>query len=243
MGIDEALAHGAAGHGPLVVLLAAFALGLRHATDPDHLVAVSTLVAVTRERAGLAAAKLGAAWGVGHAVTLAVFGAPMIVFQSFLPERIEALAEALIGAIIALLAVRLLIRWRRGAFHLHAHEHGGGRHLHVHSHHRDAGHEHGHAVRTPTQAFAIGVAHGMAGSGGVAVLLVAAVPTRALAVVALGILVLGTAISMTLLSAAAGRLLAAADRRPRLNVAIPALGSLACAFGAWYTVGALQTLY
>ena len=65
-GIDGFISGHAAGHGPLVVLVLAFALGLRHAADPDHLVAVSTLVRHTRARAGRAAARLGAAWGLGH---------------------------------------------------------------------------------------------------------------------------------------------------------------------------------
>src|SRR4029078_11168329 len=90
----------ASGHGPLVVLLLAFALGLRHASDPDHLVAVSTLVADTRGRAARAAARLGAAWGVGHATTLLAFGLPVLLVRSYLPEGVEESAEAPIGGIL-----------------------------------------------------------------------------------------------------------------------------------------------
>src|SRR5206468_5303223 len=113
-GIDEAISKLATGHGAVVVVLVAFALGLRHASDPDHLVAVSTLVAGTRERAGRAAGKLGAAWGLGHATTLTLFGLPVILLRDFLPGVVESLAEALIGVIIVVLALRLLVRWRRG---------------------------------------------------------------------------------------------------------------------------------
>ena len=240
--VDGFVSGHAAGHGALVVLLLAFALGLRHASDPDHLVAVSTLVADTRGRAARAAARLGAAWGLGHAATLLAFGLPVLLLRSFLPHVVEQSAEALIGVIIIVLAARLLVRWRRGAYHVHMHAHDGRAHAHVHSHAREAGHVHDHAVRTPAKAFAIGLMHGTAGSAGVAVLLIAAIPSTTLACVALVVLVLGCALSMALMSAAIGGALNAATARRRLVRAIPVLGSLALAFGAWYVVVALQSL-
>ena len=241
-GIDSFISGNASGHGALVVLLLAFALGLRHASDPDHLVAVSTLVADTRGRAARAAARLGAAWGLGHATTLLAFGLPVLLVRSYLPRVVEQSAEALIGVIIIALSVRLLVRWRRGAYHVHLHAHDGHRHVHVHSHARERDHAHGHAVRTPAQAFAIGLVHGTAGSAGVAVLLIAAIPSTTLACVALLVLVAGCTVSMTLLSAAVGGALNAATARRSLARAIPALGSLALAFGAWYVVAALQAI-
>jgi len=238
--VDGFLSGHAAGHGALVVLLLAFALGLRHASDPDHLVAVSTLVADTRGRAARAAARLGAAWGLGHATTLLAFGLPVLLLRSFLPHAVEQSAEALIGLIIVVLAARLLLSWRRGAYHVHVHAHDGGPHVHVHSHARNSGHVHEHAVRTPAKAFGIGLVHGTAGSAGVAVLLIAAIPSTTLACIALVVLVLGCALSMALLSAAVGGALGAAKARRRLARAIPVLGSLALAFGAWYVVAAVS---
>jgi ABC-type nickel/cobalt efflux system permease component RcnA len=240
--IDLAISRLASGHGPIVVVLVAFALGLRHASDPDHLVAVSTLVAGTRERAGRAAGALGAAWGLGHAATLTLFGLPVILLRAFLPELVQSLAEALIGAIIVALAARLLVRWRRGAFHAHVHEHGGSQHLHVHSHARSTAHVHPHKVRSPVQAFGIGLVHGMAGSAAVAVLIVAAVPNRLTAVAALLVMALGTTVSMSVLSAAFGRAFTLAAGRRTFARLVPALGVAGCAFGAWYAAGALLTL-
>jgi ABC-type nickel/cobalt efflux system permease component RcnA len=169
-GLDSRLAHLASGHGTAFVLVLAFVLGLRHASDPDHLVAVSTLVAGTRERASRAAAALGAAWGAGHATTLLLLGVPVIALHAFVPAIVERLAETLVGAIIVVLAVRLLVRWRRGAFHTHEHEHGdeGPRHRHLHAHAHGAGHVHRHVARSPLQAYTIGLVHGAAGSGAVA---------------------------------------------------------------------------
>jgi ABC-type nickel/cobalt efflux system permease component RcnA len=241
-GLDETISGLAAGHGAIVVLLVAFALGLRHASDPDHLVAVSTLVAAGRERAGRSAGRLGAAWGAGHATTLLLFGVPVIFVQSFLPAAVESLAEALIGVIIVALAARLLVRWRRGAFHAHRHEHDGRAHLHVHSHAREAAHTHAHSVRTPAQAFGIGLVHGLAGSAGVAILIVAAVPNRTTAVAALLVMVVGTALSMSLISAAIGQAFTAAGARRAFNRGVPALAAASCLFGVWYSASALLTL-
>lgn len=241
-GIDAATSHLASGRGAAFVVLVAFALGLRHAADPDHLVAVSTLVAGTRERAGRTAAKLGAAWGAGHATTLLAFGLPVLLLRAYLPATVESLAEALIGVIIVILGVRLLVRWRRGAFHVHRHEHGGARHTHVHSHADASEHAHAHSVRSPLQAFGIGLVHGAAGSGGVGVLLVAAMPNRALAALALVVLVAGCALSMTLLSAAFGRVVTGAAARRRFARAVPSLGLAACLFGVWYGAAAMLGL-
>jgi high-affinity nickel permease len=241
-GLDEALTGLATGHGTLVVLLIAFALGLRHASDPDHLVAVSTLGAASSERAGRAAALLGAAWGAGHAVTMLAFGLPVIFVHAHLPEPVQALAEALIGAIIVTLAVRLLVRWRRGAFHAHVHAHDGRAHLHVHSHATEPRHRHAHPVRSPAQAFSIGLVHGLAGSAGVAVLVVAGSASRTTAAAALLVMVVGAALSMSLFSAAIGRAFTAAFARRAFVRAVPALGGGACLFGIWYAAGALLAL-
>src|SRR2546423_13059840 len=101
-GLDEFLSGLARGHGGAAVVAVAFALGLRHASDPDHLVAVSTLVAGTREHAARTAARLGAAWGLGHATTMLAFGVPVVLLRAFVPHAVEQAAEALIGGIIVL---------------------------------------------------------------------------------------------------------------------------------------------
>jgi ABC-type nickel/cobalt efflux system permease component RcnA len=233
-GLDHALSQLAAGHGAVVVILIAFALGLRHASDPDHLVAVSTLVAGTREGATRTAARLGAAWGAGHATTLLALGLPILLVRAYIPAAVQSAAEVLIGLVIVALAARMLVRWRRGAYHVHLHRHDGRVHRHVHSHAEAPGHAHPHPVRTPWQAFSIGLLHGIAGSGAVAVLLIAAVPNRAVAAVALVVLALGCALSMTALSAVVGRLFTAQVARRRLVVAIPTLAGTALLFGAWY---------
>jgi ABC-type nickel/cobalt efflux system permease component RcnA len=238
--LDELLSSAAEGRGLAVVLVLAFLLGLRHAADPDHLVAVSTLVATTREGGSRLAARLGAAWAAGHALTLIVCGLPVVLFGAALPEAVQRGAEALIGAVIVALALRLLVAWRRGAFHAHEHEHEHetNRHAHVHSHADHGAHAHMHPVRSARQAFALGTVHGLAGSAGVTILLLASVPPET-AALALGVLAGGTAVSMTLLSTALGSALGRSGARRAVAQGIPALGSVALLFGTWYAVAAL----
>src|SRR3954452_15104777 len=116
LGLDDRIADLAQGGGVALVLLVALLLGLRHASDPDHLAAVSTLIASDPDDGTRRAGRLGLSWGLGHATTLALFGVPIVLFQSYLPDTVGRAAEALVGLMIMLLAARLLVRWRRGHF-------------------------------------------------------------------------------------------------------------------------------
>src|ERR671939_1487510 len=113
-GLDERIASFSDGTTLVVVLAVAMILGLRHASDPDHLAAVATLVASGRERAARGAARLGLAWGLGHATSLFVFGLPVVLYRAYLPEPVQAGAETAVGFVIVALALMLLVRWRRG---------------------------------------------------------------------------------------------------------------------------------
>ena len=245
LGLDERIAAIGSSGSLLVVAVVAVLLGLRHATDPDHLTAVSTLVASDREHGTRRARALGLAWGLGHATTLFAFGLPIVLFDEFLPEPVVQAAEVAIGLVIIALALRLLLRWRGGHFHSHPHEHpGAGRHRHLHGHaaeHPDL-HEHRHhspPARTATGAYGIGLVHGMGGSAGVGVLLLAAIPVAATGVLALTLFALCTAISMALASSSLGYALSRGPVARRFGALAPALGTLGLAFGAWYALGAL----
>jgi ABC-type nickel/cobalt efflux system permease component RcnA len=233
-GLDDFIASHSDEAGVWIVLLVAVLLGLRHATDPDHVAAVTALVAGGPERAARRAGELGLAWGAGHALTLFAFGLPILLLDRYLPERAQQAAETLIAFVIAYLAVRLLVRWRRGAFHLHEHEHDGVSHSHVHEHTSDTGHGHAHPTRTRLGAFGIGLAHGMGGSAGVGILLVAAIESTALSIAALALLAIFTGVSMTILSTGFGATLATRPAQASFELLAPALGLAGLAFAVWY---------
>jgi high-affinity nickel permease len=241
-GLDHSIAHFSDGATLALVVGVAVLLGLRHATDPDHLAAVTTLIASKKEHTKRLAAQLGFSWGLGHATSLFVFGLPIVLFRSYLPEGVQEAAEATVGVVIVALAVWLLVRWRRGVFHAHLHEHSGSTHLHLHSHMRACGHAHPHTIgtRSPLQAYGIGLVHGMGGSAGVGVLLLASIHDRPVAVAALALFALFTAVSMALLSTGFGVTLSTRRARASFHRLAPALGLASLLFGVWYALGAVQ---
>ncbi|CAN5249284.1 hypothetical protein BH18ACT12_BH18ACT12_23030 [soil metagenome] len=218
-GLDEGIASFSNGGTLLIVAAVSILLGLRHASDPDHLAAVSTMIASGRDRAARHAARLGFAWGLGHATTLFVFGLPVVLYSAYLPEAAQKAAETTVGFVIVLLAVMLLTRWRRGFYRQTT------PHLHARS-------------RTSFQAYGIGLVHGMGGTAGVGLLLLATIDSRPLAIVALAIFAFGTAVSMTMLSTGFGFAFSRAPVRRSFDHLAPALGTLSLLFGVWYALGA-----
>jgi cytochrome c biogenesis protein CcdA len=250
-GLDHAIAELGNGAGVAIALVLAVLLGLRHATDPDHLTAVSTLVLSDDRHGARRATALGLAWGMGHATTMFALGLPVVLAGDLLPRVVQRGAELAIGLVILALAVRLLMRWRRGYFHVHEHEHHGSRHahLHVHEHGRRESHaeNHSHAHkerlgRTPLASFGIGLVHGAGGSAGAGILLLGAISGGVEAVFALTLFALATAISMALASTLFGAALAQRALRRRLETLMPALGTVSLLFGVWYALGALGTV-
>lgn len=237
------------GGGPWTVLLVAGLLGLRHATDPDHITAVSTLL-LDRSNLGARRARLlGTAWGLGHGITLFLLGLPLLLFRHQLPDSVHRGAEVAIGAIIVLLAVRLLFRWWRGYFHVHTHVHDGVPHAHPHQHEhpRKASHpevhRHRHTEsigRTPLAAFGIGLIHGIGGSAGAGLLLVSAAPSAIAGFLALLLFAAGTAVSMTAITWALGALLGRSSVVHRWKWIIPTLGLVSLCFGVWYSLNGLK---
>ena len=218
---------------PLLVALGiAFLLGLRHASDPDHLVAVTSLVAAEGGDTGKAA-RLGAWWGIGHAGALVTLGIPLIAFKTELPAWLESGAEKAIGVIIVVLAARVIFKWARGDYRATVHAHDDG---HASRRHLRRGHAHRHVkVRTNGQALSIGLVHGLAGTGAVVLLLIAALPTRLEAGLALAVFAPMSIVSMAALTAAFAWVLTRPMIEPVYrSVLIPALGAFGVMFGVWY---------
>ena len=209
----DAWLSGALTGAPLVLVLAlACLLGLRHATDPDHLVAVTALVAGDDD-GPRRAMRLGAWWGVGHAGTLLLVGLPLLLIETQLPGWFELGAEKAIGLVMVLLALRLLWRWRRG---------------------RLEG-EQGARPRTRREALAIGVLHGMAGTGAVVLLLVATIPSKPDAALALIAFAPMSVLSMMACTGGFAWTFTRSAAAPICgSLLLPALGAFGVLFGTWY---------
>ena len=152
-------------------------LGFRHAFEPDHLAAVSTLATRPGGRRLWSAGRLGLIWGLGHTVTVGAVVLLIIALGVQLPVGLWPAAELLVAALLILLGTLVIWRYVHGRWHMHAHVHAAAApHFHLHSHGADPSHGHTHAMVDARRSLGFGIAHGLAGSGAIAALLVAAVP-------------------------------------------------------------------
>src|SRR2546426_9149237 len=173
-------------------------LGFRHAFEPDHLAAVSTLA--TRQGKLLDACRLGVAWAVGHSLSVGVVVGAIMLFGLQVPRRLWPAADFLVGLLLIGLGASVLVRYVRGRWHLHVHAHDGGPHLHLHSHAYDASHAHAHPQGDARRSLGFGLLHGLAGSAAILVLLVAAAPTRTAQLTYFLAFAAGTMLGMLLVS-------------------------------------------
>lgn len=162
-------------------LVTALMLGMRHALDPDHVVAVSALVA--EERRMWPAARLGALWGLGHLLPLALVGAPVMLLRLQLPAAMENVVDLGVGFLLVVMGVRTLYRLYRERIGFREHIHPGGESEHGHFHPGDQGRTHSHTHPLPGSdrrgllTVLVGMVHGLAGSGAAVVLALAAAPS------------------------------------------------------------------
>ena len=217
---------------PLAIALLGLLLGMRHATDPDHVIAVTTIL--SRERRLVVAARIGVIWGLGHTMTVLLVGAAIIVFKIAIPVRLGLAMEFAVAVMLILLgvgsaagllrraAIRMLGASARDEsliVHAHPHTHDGATHAHPHVHldaHEgaaDAAMHHDHripadalpsfAARRPLlRSFAVGLVHGLAGSAAIALLVLSAIPSPLWATIYLAIFCVGTIIGMGLITTA-----------------------------------------
>jgi len=195
----------------LLVLAVGGLLGFRHAFEPDHLAAVSTLA--SRQGSLWSAARLGLAWGVGHTVTVGAVVLVVVALGVRLPAAFWPAAELVVAGLLVLLGGAVVWRYARGRWHMHLHSHEANPHLHLHSHVQDTGHAHSHAGADAKRSLGFGIAHGLAGSGAIAVLLVAAAPTAGLRAAYFAAFGAGTIVGMLAVSLTLGALVRLASER------------------------------
>lgn len=155
----------------LTILGFGFLLGLRHALDADHLAAVSTVLA---ERPSLrASGAVGLWWGIGHTVTLLIVGSIVLASGLRIPPRLELIAESGVGILLIVLGGNLAVKLYRERWHVHRHQHDGDAHVHFHSHRRQDDHRHQHWLAGLIRPLCIGMAHGLAGSAALMLIVLA----------------------------------------------------------------------
>lgn len=148
-----------------------FLLGLRHAFDADHLAAVSTVLA---QRPSLrASGAVGLWWGIGHTLTLLIVGSVVLVLGIHIPPEFELIAESGVGVLLIVLGGTLAVKLYRERWHLHSHRHDGDAHVHLHSHQRQDDHRHRHWMADSVRPLCIGMAHGLAGSAALMLIILA----------------------------------------------------------------------
>jgi len=139
-----------------------FVLGLRHALDSDHVAAVSTVMA---ERPSLKGSGLiGFSWGVGHTLILLLVGLIVLWFRVPVPDVLAQAAEGAVGVMLVVLGSLLGVKIWKERWHVHQHHHDGTGHVHLHSHAVLVDHGHPHWWRESVRPLCIGMAHGLAGS-------------------------------------------------------------------------------
>ncbi len=187
------------------VLGLGFVIGLKHATEADHLAAVSTIVS---ERKSLWSSMfIGGVWGLGHTISLLLAGIFVLLLNFQISEQNERMLEFFVGVMLVLLGLNV---WRKlaagGTLHVHAHEHGARQHIHPHLHEPempDAPHTH-HGFSFSPRALIIGMVHGLAGSAALMLAIIPTIDSRPLGLLYIVIFGIGSIGGMMLMSLLVG---------------------------------------
>jgi sulfite exporter TauE/SafE len=185
-------------------LLAAFGLGLllgiQHALDPDHLIAVSTIV--SEHRSFKWASLIGAFWGLGHTTTLFIVGLLVIGLRVTIPPHVASSLELLVAAMLIILGVNVLRKaFGKERVHIHTHSHSPETHTHVHAHENPKqDHAHTHQFKAMRRPFIVGMVHGLAGSAALMLLVLSTIESPVGALAYILIFGLGSVGGMLLLS-------------------------------------------
>ena len=221
----------------LTIVGVGFLLGMRHAADPDHVIAVSTIV--SRQGNIRHAGLIGILWGLGHTITILLVGAAIILFNLAIPTRVGLVMELAVGLMLILLGVLNLTgvtQWVTNRFtpgasdgeviHFHTHRHGEHSHSHVHGHRPEV---HLHLDDTSERPspnaiqrigryqlfrpLVVGIVHGLAGSAAVALLVLATIHDARWAVAYLLVFGVGTIAGMMVITVIIGAPFAYAGKR------------------------------
>jgi hypothetical protein len=214
-------------------------LGMRHALEPDHLAAVSTLV--SRERNSLKAAWLGVCWGLGHTFSLLLVGIALVLLRAEMPASVSDMFECGVAVMLIVLGVRAILQAVRlgpdGPMHVHRHGHV------VHTHTGIDQHVHIGSWTLARRPLFVGAIHGLAGSGALTALVLATLPTTAARLSYMALFGLGSTVSMAALSGLLGWPLARLGAKQAVVRSVTFLvGFLSTAFGVYWGYAAMSRL-
>ncbi len=238
--------------GLLAALVLGILLGSKHSLDPDHVVAVSTIVSEYKNP--LRSFWVGISWGLGHTTTLLIIGIVIIALRLTIPERMALLFEFAVGVMLVGLGIQVIYSFRKKKVHQHAHGHEEEAHHHFHSHSKSPEHvpEHHntHGIGKPflrRKSYVIGLVHGVAGSAALALLVLASIESPIAGLVYILLFGLGSVLSMGIMTVIIGLpFVISAGRLPHLNRTIQfAVGSLSILFGGFlmYQIGFVDGLF
>lgn len=228
--------------GVLAVLGLGLVFGLKHATEVDHVIAVSTIVSEHRNL--WRAALVGGLWGVGHTASLMAVGVVVLALRIAVPERIANVLEFGVALMILALGASALARAlrRRAAVHVHEHHHSSVAHAHLHFHDLNSGghegpHAHTHAVtRIGFKPLLVGAIHGLAGSAALTLLVLTQIDSALIGLAYLVLFGIGSIVGMLLMSSLVGLPFALSARKltGMHNGLQATVGVLSIGFGCWY---------
>ncbi|MBT3659964.1 MAG: urease accessory protein [Rhodospirillaceae bacterium] len=225
------------------VLFLGLMIGMQHALEADHIAAVASIAA--RETTLKRAVTHGAAWGLGHTLTLMAVAGGVVVLGTTIDAQIAAYLEAVVGVMLIGLGGHLLYRLWRDRIHFHVHRHtGGAAHFHAHSHkgeaqaHKKSSHDHTHPRRLPVRTVLVGMMHGLAGSAALLILTASTVDSPALGLIYIALFGIGSIAGMAALSAViavpmsySARFVTWANRSLQAGVAVATAG-----LGIWIVI-------
>lgn len=183
------------------ILSFGFLLGLKHATEADHLAAVSTIV--TERKSLLGSAIVGGLWGLGHTISLFAAGILVLLFNFQISEKTEQALEFAVGGMLVFLGLNVLRKFFQGGeLHLHSHTHGEHSHAHPHIHahgHEDEPHTH-HGFSFSPRSVLIGMVHGLAGSAALMLIIIPTIDSTLLGLLYIIIFGIGSIGGMMIMS-------------------------------------------
>ena len=231
--------------GILTVLALGFILGMKHALDADHVVAVSSIVA--KNRSLLSSSIIGAFWGIGHTTTLFLMGFLILTLKITIPAQVALLMEMAVGVMLVFIGGVVAAGLIKERLDYHLHQHDGQSHVHVHKHTYVEPHQHQHAIRRGYRSMAIGMVHGLAGGAALMLLVVSSIQSVMEGLLYVVIFGAGSVVGMMIISTLISLpFVYTAFHFTRLNRAITVFASMASIVlgtAIIYEIGFVQGLF